>query len=141
MATVMLRTKSVTSGQTPYVLGVGRKFVQPTVIDLEALRRDLEAQRDELSQTLRRRDDIRFDRSADEVEHIESQQNADLAARAMNTLWRTKNAVDDALQRIKTGSYGVCEECGCPIHPNRLRAIPWAALCVLCQEQQDREAA
>jgi DnaK suppressor protein len=33
--------------------------------------------------------------------------------------------VDAALARIRLGTYGVCEETGVPIAPERLRAIPW----------------
>jgi RNA polymerase-binding transcription factor DksA len=33
--------------------------------------------------------------------------------------------LDCALQRIRDGVYGICEETGCQIPPERLRAIPW----------------
>jgi DnaK suppressor protein len=38
--------------------------------------------------------------------------------------------VDAALQRIQAGTYGTCEACGKPIGADRLRAIPWARLCI-----------
>lgn len=37
-----------------------------------------------------------------------------------------------ALSRIDAGSYGVCEECGDPIPPERLEILPHARLCVSC---------
>jgi RNA polymerase-binding transcription factor DksA len=37
--------------------------------------------------------------------------------------------IDCALERIRTGTYGYCEETGRPIPPERLRAIPWARYC------------
>ena len=42
--------------------------------------------------------------------------------------------ISDALQRINTGTYGVCLECEEPISTKRLDAVPWARYCVTCQE-------
>lgn len=47
--------------------------------------------------------------------------------------------VADALDRITTGEYGICLECEEPISAKRLTALPWAALCLSCQESADRE--
>jgi RNA polymerase-binding transcription factor DksA len=43
---------------------------------------------------------------------------------------QTLGAVEAALKRIDDGSYGTCEICGGPIGEERLRALPWAALCI-----------
>ena len=43
--------------------------------------------------------------------------------------------VEEALDRIREGTFGECEECGGPISPARLKAIPWARNCVRCQEK------
>lgn len=40
--------------------------------------------------------------------------------------------VDDALRRVDTGGYGVCERCGRPIAAERLAARPFARFCVTC---------
>ncbi len=45
--------------------------------------------------------------------------------------------VDKALQRVATGTYGICENCGKEIPPERLEARPYAALCIACQQQQE----
>ena len=42
--------------------------------------------------------------------------------------------VEEALVRVKDGSYGICQECDEPISPKRLQALPWAKFCVRCQE-------
>ena len=44
--------------------------------------------------------------------------------------------INEALQRIKEGTYGICAECEKPISPKRLQAVPWAKYCVPCQEQR-----
>jgi DnaK suppressor protein len=46
--------------------------------------------------------------------------------------------IDDALQRIETGEYGNCVECGKKVQTGRLDAVPWARHCIECQEMQDR---
>lgn len=47
--------------------------------------------------------------------------------------------VNEALQRLKSGTYGVCLFCGNPIDPNRLRRLPSATLCLKCaRNHQDR---
>jgi DnaK suppressor protein len=43
---------------------------------------------------------------------------------------QTVEQIDAALQRIEDGVYGICEICGKPIAPERLRAIPWATRCI-----------
>jgi DnaK suppressor protein len=46
--------------------------------------------------------------------------------------------VEDALRRIRAGTYGVCAGCGQPIDANRLSAIPYARLCIKCKEREER---
>ena len=41
-------------------------------------------------------------------------------------------SIDDALQRIEDGTYGVCSNCGKPIGEERLEALPWTNLCIDC---------
>jgi DnaK suppressor protein len=45
-------------------------------------------------------------------------------------------AIEDALTRIDKGTYGVCRDCGEPIAPARLNAIPWTRVCITCKEKQ-----
>ena len=48
--------------------------------------------------------------------------------------------VEDALQRIEDGTYGKCSDCGRPIEPARLEAVPWAAYCLEDQAKRDQAA-
>ncbi|MGA2134407.1 MAG: TraR/DksA family transcriptional regulator [Bryobacteraceae bacterium] len=43
--------------------------------------------------------------------------------------------VEEALDRVRSGDFGVCLACEQPIPPKRLHAVPWARYCVPCQEQ------
>ena len=51
--------------------------------------------------------------------------------------------VDEALDRLNSGDYGICLACEAPIPAKRLRALSWARYCVKCQDslgvEMDRE--
>jgi DnaK suppressor protein len=51
------------------------------------------------------------------------------------------NAVNAALQRIASGSYGLCVDCGQAIAVARLQVSPEAARCIRCQEAAELELA
>ena len=48
--------------------------------------------------------------------------------------------IDDALERLDEGTYGVCESCGLEIAEERLQAMPFTRLCRDCQQEQEKEA-
>jgi DnaK suppressor protein len=54
---------------------------------------------------------------------------------------RTLVEVQEAMQRLEQGTYGRCIDCGQPIEPARLEAVPWAAYCLADQEKHDRAEA
>ena len=49
------------------------------------------------------------------------------------------NAIDQALRKIDDGGYGICEECSKPIPLKRLAAMPYARLCIKCQEVEEKQ--
>jgi len=58
----------------------------------------------------------------------------------MNGLdYRQLRLVEEALDRLEAGDYGVCLSCDEPIAEKRLRALPWARYCVTCQEMVGME--
>jgi RNA polymerase-binding transcription factor DksA len=44
--------------------------------------------------------------------------------------------LEQAISRLKEGTYGVCRECGSPIHPDRVAILPDARLCIRCARNQ-----
>lgn len=42
----------------------------------------------------------------------------------------TRADVVRALEKLDDGTYGTCDDCGKPIAPGRIEALPWAVLCV-----------
>lgn len=73
---------------------------------------------------------------------LESERNFTLLLRERDR--QTLASIREALSRIESGEYGVCEECGDDIAAARLNAQPMATLCVHCQsrrEDEDRQRA
>jgi RNA polymerase-binding protein DksA len=52
---------------------------------------------------------------------------------------KTLEMVEQALQRMRSNIYGLCEECDEPINDKRLEALAWAELCTRCQSQKERD--
>jgi DnaK suppressor protein len=50
-----------------------------------------------------------------------------------NRIRQEMAAVEHALGKIEKGTYGLCDNCGQPISPERLEALPQASLCVKCK--------
>ena len=47
--------------------------------------------------------------------------------------------VDDALKRLDEGAYGVCQQCNKPITMSRLKAVPYASMCIECQRSEEKK--
>ncbi len=51
---------------------------------------------------------------------------------------RLLQLVNEALGRLKDGSYGLCVACHEEVQQKRLEAVPWARHCIECQEKQEQ---
>jgi len=47
--------------------------------------------------------------------------------------------LEDALKKIEDGNFGVCEDCKILISKTRLKAVPFAKLCLKCQEKREKK--
>ncbi|CCF83095.1 TraR/DksA family transcriptional regulator [Nitrolancea hollandica] len=56
----------------------------------------------------------------------------------IHTLEAELAEIDTALERINRGTYGRCAECGQPIDPARLAALPTASRCLACEARYER---
>jgi len=61
-----------------------------------------------------------------------------LDALSYERLSRRARELANALERVRDGSYGICEECGGAIPAARRRALPGVTTCVQCQEQGEK---
>src|SRR2546425_3706375 len=75
--------------------------------------------------------DIQFDEESGEgaTMNVERERDLALSAQARAEI----EEIDRALAKIDIGTYGLCEQCGQPIPRPRLKALPYAALCVSCK--------
>jgi DnaK suppressor protein len=48
-------------------------------------------------------------------------------------------AINEALEKLKESTYGICEECGDKIGSGRLKVMPLAKYCVSCQSKLEKE--
>jgi len=75
--------------------------------------------------------DVQFDEEGGEggTSNVDRELDLVLSAQARSAIME----IDRALLKIDAGSYGTCEQCGRPIPQARLKALPYAALCVACK--------
>ncbi len=97
----------------------------------------LERKEAELLAVWRRREDLAIEKSADQLDEIQYALQQDMAIRNVNLESALLRDVRAALQRIQDGSFGICTECEWAIAPRRLAAVPWASLCIGCQDAAD----
>lgn len=62
---------------------------------------------------------------------------AESVSRRMDDLRAELTEIDTALARIERGSWGICEECGAEIDPERMEALPSATRCIGCQRRHE----
>ena len=77
--------------------------------------------------------------SADIVDQASSYTDKTVEMKAINRQIKLISKIDQALTRIKDGTYGFCAETGEPIGIKRLIARPVAELCIAAQEKHEKE--
>ena len=87
------------------------------------------------------------DEMRDLVKSVESGDEADVAADAIDRTLLTSLGSQDAnrlkliqntFERIAQGKYGICVACGKEIPEERLRALPYALMCINCASAEER---
>jgi DnaK suppressor protein len=75
--------------------------------------------------------DVQFDEEGGEggTSNVDRELDLVLSAQARSAIME----IDRATIKIEAGTYGTCEQCGKPIPQARLKALPYAALCVACK--------
>jgi len=91
-----------------------------------------------LKNALGHRDEISIVRAADVLDALQLSQERSLAVQSLDLNTQLLRQVEAALDRLDEGAYGTCLHCEDPIPERRLRALPWAILCVGCQEREER---
>jgi DnaK suppressor protein len=112
--------------------------------NINGCRQILEAKRRELLSIRHQAEGIAVQRVSDSIEELSMLVQRQMAVDVLNLKATVLCQVTEALERIAGGKYGVCLACQKAISPKRLAALPWAALCLECQQtaenRQDMEA-
>lgn len=87
------------------------------------------------------RDDIAIHSASDSIDKVQEATARDMAVRRIESNFARVQTIRLALERIEDGSYGLCLRCDGEIGPKRLKAVPWAAYCLRCQDLIDRSRA
>lgn len=70
-----------------------------------------------------------------DLSYLDLEQDVDYEL--LNKYTQTLKNIDEALERLDDGTYGICEECGEQIGEKRLQAVPFALCCVDCQREKE----
>ncbi len=107
---------------------------------LESERKRLNGELKQLQSSVRPADERRegspFGKREEEAtESFELERRLTLEKRILEQL----AGVEHALKKFADGTYGLCDNCGKPIDPARLEALPQASLCLECKTRQAKE--
>src|ERR1700688_506782 len=98
-------------------------------IELDRFRKMLKTRQAELSDGRRNRQAVAIETSADELDRIQHAQERDYAMGVLNREAERLREIRAALERLPSGSFGICLNCEEEIGAKRLAAVPWTALC------------
>jgi DnaK suppressor protein len=90
----------------------------------------LRAEADQLAQD-RDPGDVQFDEESGQGDSMNVERERDLALSAQALA--SVDEIDRSLEKMVAGTYGVCEKCGETIPRERMKALPFASLCVTCK--------
>lgn len=76
-------------------------------------------------------------RSADTTDMAADSMDEELALLVAEAETHERAQIDEALEKVRAGTYGLCERCGKQIPAARLKALPFAALCVECKTLEE----
>ena len=109
---------------------------------VEKFRQRLLLKRRELLNGVRGANVKRLESTSDEIQDIADQASSAYTKEFLLSIGdaerRTLKQVDEALYKIRKDTYGLCEACGEMISERRLEALPFARLCIACQEEEER---
>jgi DnaK suppressor protein len=109
-----------------------RRSSMRTVRSLDEIRERLIRRRDDIYETHARAQAARQTLVEPEIEPEEMAQKGSIVVTLDEVDERERreiDAIDQALEKMKSGKFGHCEVCGRPIARKRLEAIPWATFC------------
>ena len=84
-------------------------------------------------------EEIKLENTEDEGDLATISHNKELLYNLHESDFQRLKSIQEALKRMDRGEYGECLKCGEDINEKRLMAVPWATMCIECQEDAERE--
>jgi DnaK suppressor protein len=109
--------------------------------NLKLIREQLDSQLKKAGSSRAAGESIRIQQVADPIDMTQEALARDMAVQILDRESTLVRRLRSAIERIDDGSYGICLECEEKIAPKRLKAIPWAELCISCQERTETSEA
>jgi DnaK suppressor protein len=128
-------------GQVSKKLGGGMKKITQPANDHDIYRTELRQKRERVLRSL----GMKFETLAG-MGRVAEDDQAQISHEEFISLRRNTHdyaqlrLVEEALRRLEGGEFGTCQNCGEPIASKRLRALPWAKFCLICQDLVREEA-
>jgi RNA polymerase-binding transcription factor DksA len=105
--------------------------------ELERIRLSLVHKRTEVLRDRSPAGDLTLPQLPDPMDNLVAASARDVALHSINRRGLLLIQIDEALQRLARGACGFCAECRAPLTLNRIEALPWASLCLPCQQSAD----
>lgn len=109
--------------------------------EIEKIRKGLEEERADLLEAVEkikeREEAYLSDTGGDDVDKATGDSQREMLFYLNDQDRRKVDSIEDTLQKIDEGRFGVCENCGKKISNDRLHAIPYARLCIKCKPAKE----
>ena len=110
---------------------------------LKEIRQRLSAEYEKLIKSINRSrlaaEEIQLENTEDESDLASISHDRDLLYNLHEGGFTRLRFIQDAIKAIDRGQYGECTHCGNDINEKRLDAVPWATMCISCQEAAEME--
>lgn len=137
VAGVVRRNHGIARSRTSEGIHMARKDAILKMREILVIRRD--ALRKALAGDLSLLKELREQTAGDVVDFALDSAQHEINSQLAEVESRELASIENALERMRTGHYGVCDQCGEKIPMARLNALPYAILCIDCQREAERQ--
>lgn len=107
--------------------------------ELTAIRKTLVEKRESILETMRKNQDLGASQGVgDEADQAGQSQEKELLFELSDNERTTLDQIEGALRKMDKGTYGLCESCQKPIQRLRIKAVPFARYCIVCQNSAEK---
>lgn len=134
-AKIAATAKPKAVSKTPAVADALREIKRSLIIRREAIVKEA---KEEIAKYISGENRQLVDTALDDGDWAVVDISEDINLRMLAAHRKALHDIDESIRKIEEGSYGICEECGEEIGEKRLKVLPTATLCVVCQGNKER---